>query len=1034
MKIKDAYQAILIAIFLIPTIGLKAQDLRFRHYSVEDGLSQSVVFDLMQARDGFLWLATQDGLNRFDGYEFEVFSNDPADSTTLSSNWISSLFEDEQGRLWVGTHGGGLNLLNRETGQFQSFRADPNDASSLPDDVVTDIVQDGSGEIWVSTYGGLARLNEEGDAFVVYRVDPERGAWLSTNRVLTLGVDVTGRLWVGTDLGGVYAYNEEENTFSAMALPGGVGDTSKDVILSLYSDPQGAMWVGTGGAGLFKLDLDGNVDGQWRASGPAPIPADRILAIARDTEGRLRVGTDGAGMGIVQEKEGHYLLHSNDPGNVQSLSGNTVNTIMTDRAGFLWLGTSGGGVNREYALELISADSQPAISRNDVRALYEAEDGSIWVGTDSGGLDHINIDGSVTSVRAPQLTHNAILKLDAGTNSTLWVSTAGGLNKLDLETGRIQSWYGNVNDPSALFDGRVFGVSLSKEESKVWVASWGGLHQLDLTTGRFTQFRHDASDETSLSNNRSISVLEDRRGRVWVGTLTGGLNRMDPGVPGFVRFTPNPLDDTSLSGDIVASIFEASDSTIWIGTTSGLNRYEENTSSFTRYTEATGLPNNTIYGILEDDQFNLWMSTNLGLAVLNPRTGAVRSFTTADGLQSNEFNQGAFHRAPTGELLFGGINGFNRFRPEQLLALGGERPELTAVSTSEMIWPVTGLTNLDEIVLRPGFGSLNIEFTSMDWRNPDENSFEFKMEGVDEEWQERTARQRFASWSLLPGGTHLLRIRTRGSGGAQASVERVLTVRVIPPLTDRLWFRLLIAMAILGTLSGAGYSWHVSRLAQIEKKQREQQEIHQRLMDSREHERLHMAQDLHDGAVQDLYGIRFKIQSGNEPDADAMVQDVITQLRQICGELRPPVLAPFGLKKAIKAHADSFAEREGVPTVHLSLDNDGQTIPEDVRLALYRVYQESMNNLLKHAEANQVTVVLSVNNASVELSIEDDGKGFSLPASWIELGRKDHFGLLGLSERVTALGAQLNVRTSPGSGTRIHVLVEDVNRASSLQP
>jgi len=1029
--------AIVVSLFWIP-VGrdAHAQEPRFKTFSVEHGLSQSAVYDMMRDRDGFLWLATQDGLNRYDGYQFEVFSHEPSDSTSLSADWISSLFEDTSGRIWVGTHGGGLNLFDKQTATFRAFRSEatnagslPDESGSIPDDIVTDIAQDGSGSIWIATYGGLARLKESNGpeiSFDVYTEDPDRGAWLQANRVLSLAVDGSGRLWAGTDLGGLHIYNEDDNTFSIVDIPGSDVDRSRKIILALCPDEDGSMWVGTGGAGIFHVNAEGEVTGQWLPENDNSELALRISSISRDGRGFLRVGTDGAGLGKMIPDSRTYRLAINRPADGQSLPNNTVNVTMTDDAGYFWVGTTGGGIAREFVVDQISSTTRPQISSNHVMALYESESGSIWVGTDSGGLEHIADDGSVDRFTAPRLTHNRVHGIHRGSNNTLWISTAGGLNRIDLNSKRIQTWTPELDNPATLFDARIFAVSEGVFSDYVWIATWGGLHRMTQDGQEILQIRNEPGDETSLSNNRVISVLEDSRGRVWAGTFGSGLNRMDPGFEGFAHFQLQENEPSSISGNIIASIFESADSTIWIGTEAGLNRYDEQTQFFERITVADGLPNNTIYGILEDDDHNLWLSTNAGLAAYEPSTGSVRTFTVADGLQSNEFNQGAFFRAPDGAMLFGGINGFNRFYPEQLRSLGRTAPALTALSTSRTSWPSTSLAGLSEVELRPGYGTLNVEFTTLDWRNPEGSSFEVKLEGVDEEWQQRSGAQRFVSWSRLPSGEFDLQIRTLGSDGTVSASEKLLSVRVIPPVTARLWFKLLIGMLILAGIVGSGYAWHLSRLVMIERKQREQQEVHQRLMEGRENERLHMAQDLHDGAVQDLYGIRYKIQSTKDSETDNMVLGVITQLRQICGELRPPVLAPFGLAKTIRAHADTFAEKDGAPALSVDLDSDGQSIPEDVRLALFRVYQESMNNVYKHAEASQVNVGLKLNSASVELSVEDNGKGFNLPDSWIELGRRDHFGLMGLSERVDALGAHLDVTSSPGNGTRIRVLVEDV--------
>ncbi|NNF04913.1 MAG: hypothetical protein HKN17_10655 [Rhodothermales bacterium] len=1038
-----ALSCVVVACALLRVPGAEARQgvpaPQFDRFSVEEGLSQSSVFALRQDSHGFLWVGTTGGLNRFDGTRFLTLGRAPLDTVRLSHDWIMALHEDAGRRLWIGTHGGGLNVLDLQTAEVRVYRADDGDPTSLPHDIVTDIVSTPEGTIWVSTYGGLARFDPDSARFDVWREESERAGSLPENNVLDLEVDSAGNLWLGTDLAGLYRFDAESEIFERVELVRSGSAGPADVILTLYAEPGGTLWAGTAGRGLFRVDSESGDVRRFGSADPGS-PESRILSITRDAAGALRIGTDGGGIGVVDEETGRIRMSP------ESLTHDVVEALLVDRTGQLWVGTTGGGLNRERRFDHLGTRTTPATASDHILALYEDRSGRLWIGSE-GGLDRIDLSTGErmhyhTGSR-PALASDRVMDIDPLLDGRLLLSTGGGLQVLDPGSGIVEGWTATAPVDEGLRDNRIITSAPSvSTPGRMWVGTWNGLHAMDLSTGSFEQIRHDPMDPASLSNNRIFALLEASDGTLWVGTMAGGLNRRRPDGSGFDRFAHAQGDSSSLSNDIVTLIHEGADGTIWVGTADGLNRFLPGRQAFRRYTTANGLPDNTIYGMTEDDAGRLWLSTNQGLAVLRPDDSAVFTFDVSDGLQSNEFNHGAVHRSDNGTMLFGGIAGVNRFHPDVVLPLTEPPVELTALATARRTWNPLVLPALDRIEMRPEDGALSFEFAALDFRNPAGNTYEVMLEGEDNAPQLRTADQRFGSYARLDGGDYRLRIGAASSTGVWNHEGVTIDLSVVPPFWATTWFRLLAALAILMAFSAVGLMLHRRRMREIEAERREEQEIHRRLMDSREAERLHLAQELHDGAVQDLYGIRFRLGAGPDgaestPPASAgdgapgspaseMVQEVITKLRQICGELRPPVLTPFGLERTLRSHADTVRERYPDLEIRLDLDADGQTLPEPVRIALFRVVQESINNVVKHAEATCVTVRLRLEGSSVDLSVEDDGKGFTPPRSWLELGRKDHFGLLGLSERVRAIGGRLDVRSAPGRGTNIHVHVPDV--------
>ena len=1014
----------------------------FKRITTEDELSQSAVYAIAQDRRGFMWFGTQDGLNRHDGYRFTVFQHDPLDSLSLSANWIAALHEDRHGALWVGTHGGGLNRYDPQTGHFTAYRHRPDDDASLAGDIVSAIYEDRDGALWIGTYNGLSRFDPGAGAFTTYRHDPADPTSLGSNRALVLAEDADGVLWVGTDEGGLNRLDRDTGQFTAYRHdPSDPTSLSADVILSLYADRAGTLWVGTAGGGLNRFDAATEAFTTYRNDPAAPtsLSHNRVLSIAEDADGVLWVGTDGGGLNRFDPQTERFTRLRHDPADTRSLAHDVVSSIFEDRAGTLWVGTAGGGLSKKARfLRYRHRPGAPnTLPNNPILAFHEDRAGRLWIGTDGGGLSQLDsADGRFTTYTHNQadpasLGSNRVMTVTEGRDG-LWIATSNGLDRLDPAAGRFTHFRHDPDDTTSLSDNRLFfAYEAPSEPGVLWVGTWDGLNRFDPETGQVTTYHVDPDDTTSLSNNRVISIHEDRAGMLWIGTFGGGLNRFDRATGVFVRFRHHPNDPHSLSHDIVASIYEDAAGTLWIGTAEGLNRFEPESGTFTRFTQRDGLPNNTIYGILEDDRGGLWMSTNKGLSRFDPLTETFTNYDLGDGLQSNEFSQGSYYKSPTGAFFFGGIKGFNHFHPDRLYRTAPPPVVLTAVGTDEE----------NEDLLPAGVEAVTIakdkvfsfEFATLDYANPAKNRYAFKLDGVDKDWHFRGADRRFATYPNLKGGTYTLRVRGANADGVWNDDGAALRVTVVPPFWETWWFRLLAATALLGALGSLAYAWHRVRIRRVERMRDERAEIQRRLTESREAERLFLAQELHDGAVQDLYGVRFNLEMlagafPDDEDADALsqgtdlVQDVIQKLRVICGDLRPPALAPFGLERAIRSHAERFEEAHPALRVSLDLTPDGQTLPDPVRLALYRVYQESMNNIAKHAEAQQVHVHLALGEAEVTLEIRDDGRGFVLPERWIELGRQEHYGLLGISERADALGGRLEVGSTPGAGTTVRVV------------
>ncbi len=1023
-------------------VSAAAQPARFRQLSLEDGLSQSTVMAALTDREGYLWLATEDGLNRYDGYGFTVFKHDPADPHSISDNYVIALHEGADGALWAGTSDGGLNRRDPETGRFAALRHDPGDPTSLSHDRVTAIVEDQEGTLWAATRGGgLNRFDRATGTFTHLRHDPADPRSLPSDELWALLVDRRGRLWVGTRGGGL-ARRDPDGGFTRLQHdPADPRSLPADDVLGLAEDADGHLWVGTFGGGLARFEGDGGGFTRFHhdPANPHSLSSDGVAAVLVDRRGDVWAGTWGAGLNRLDPATGRAERIAPDPADPRSLPDGYVRSLAEspDASALVWVGTvSGGAAVFNPAQERfghVRADGTPGgLVADYVRAFAEDAAGALWVGTRDGISRQDPETGRFETFthepgRSGSLPHSYVRALLTDRDGVTWAGTAAGLARYD-GAGTFTA-FPHADDPADANANRVYAL-LDGTDGLLWVGTRSGLYGFDRAAERFVR-RFTAADGAGgarLTDDEVIALAEGPTGVLWAGT-TGGLNRVDLGTGRVTRYRHDPADAASLSNDRVFSVLPTVGA-VWVGTNSGLNRLGPAAGRFRRYTEADGLPNGLVYGILQDGDGCLWLSTNRGLARFDSTSETFRPFDASDGLQSNEFNQGAFYRARNGGLLFGGISGYNRFDPAAI----ADNPHVPPVALTEFRVfdrPVEPERTADGAIrLGHDEGFFAFEFAALDFTNPSRNRYQYRLDGFETEWHEAGTR-RYVSYSNLDGGRYTFRVRGSNNDGVWNEDGLAVPLVVVPPYWETVPFRLGLALAVLLFGFGVAWAWQRGRMRIVERSRDEIAEAQRRLSEGREQERLHLARELHDGPVQDLYTAKLRLAlaaeaaglNGELRPVDEALGRVNAALRGICGELRPPALGPFGLAAALRSHADAL--RAAHPDLRLDLDlaADGQRLPEPVRLALFRIAQEALSNAARHASARSVRVTFTVDAETAALEVRDDGRGFRVPDRPLEGARSGGFGLLGMAERAEALGGRLVVASAPGRGTAVRVAV-----------
>lgn len=849
--------------------GAVDPDVKFDHITLRDGLSHNTVRGILQDRTGFLWFATEAGLNRWDGTRMGVFRHEPGDPCSLSDNFIWRILEDRDGFLWVATNEGGLDRFDRRTNRFHHFRSRRDDPGSLSDNNVQVLSEDPGGNIWAGTLnGGVSVLDRATGRFRRYLHREGDPRSIRSNQVIALLADRRGLIWVGTDRGLdlLDPRNGAARPVDWGELMPGAGVTAS--VQNLFEDSRGRVWVSTT-VGMGRLDQPNGLMMRIRAIDDPRLEGRQVMSM---TEEPADVFWMGGGFGLIRLGPGEETprFFTPDPYDKFSLSPGVILAVHADRAGNIWVGSNSSGVCKYSPLKWkfphVRYNPEPGkgLSHATVRCIFEDRRGVLWVGTLGGGLSVQAPDGTWGCLRnrpgdPSSLAWDHVSCVAEDGRGRLWVGTWGrGLDRFDPVRKNFEHFRNRPGDPSSL-GGDIVQAVLVDRAGRTWVGTEEGLDRFDEAGGSFVHFRSDPRDLASLSDNRiqSRALLEAPDGALWVGTWNG-LNRLDPFTGRCRRYFSDPNDPSGLSSNRVISLHLDRAGMLWIGTYGGgLCRMDPRTGRCTSFGIREGLPDDVVYAVLEDDRHEIWLSTNRGLSRFVAPQGTFRNYDEEDGLQSNQFFWGAAFRSVRGELFFGGINGFNRFFPGRIR----ENPvPPRIVLTGFRIFNVPVALPLDisvtpEIVLTHDQNFFTFEFAALDFVNPGKTRMEYMMEGLDTRWLSCGAERR-AAYTNLEGGEYVFRVRGANSDGVWNPRGAEIRVRIVPPWWKRPWLRvsaaLLVALALLVA--------YRQRICRIRAQQRKLEElVVQRTQELRfKHEELEKAYTVMRSANEELRGLNAK--------------------------------------------------------------------------------------------------------------------------------------------------------------------------------
>jgi len=833
---KGIFAFILLKILLFSNpLQSQTSNIRFDHICVEDGLSDNTVNCVYQDREGFIWYGTNDGLCRYDAYNFITYRNNPKDPKSLSDNVIYCITEDKNGRIVVGTRNGGINIMLNAKGNFKRLMHDPTISNSLSFNSVRTLLCDSKGQLWAGTLGGgLNKYIPQTDGFKTY--SNENGSGISDNFVYDLLEDTMGKLWVGVEGGVIDLFDTEKELFSHIEFEKNYTPTRQIFGKTLFSDSQGLLWVGTDGYGAYCYNKS---TGEFTHFEYSPhnkgISSNIISSFFEDKEENIWIGTDGSGISIYSKKTNSFSYLQNEGNNTGSLSTNAIYSIFESNTEMLWIGTFRGGVNiyDPYKYKFKHYTNDPAndhsLSYKPVLSIYEDRSHRIWIGTDGGGLNFFDVKKQefVRFIHDPTNTEgipsNVIKSIFEDSQGNFWLGTyAKGLVLFDRTTQRFKSYTHDPNNLQSIGHMNVWAI-YEDSYNQLWIGLMGGgLDRLNRETGEFEHFLFSETDPATISSNNIKTIFEDATKNLWVGTEGGGLNLFNRKTNTFKRYQNIEGINGCLSNNDVRALFQSLDGQLWVGTANGLCLLN-NDDTFITFTKNEGLPNNVINGIHEDNNGRLWISTNGGLSCYTPTTNTFRNYSTSDGLQANDFNYTASLKSTTGDLYFGGSNGFNVFNPDRI----ADNPfEAKIAFTDFMLFDKTvqpgdtinkkiilvdAINNLKKITLSHKENIFTINFAGVHYSAPDRNKYQYMLEGFDQNWISTSSKKRFATYMNLSHGEYIFRVKASNSDGLWTAEEKQLLIKVLPPYWKTWWFRFITLALLTGLVIGI-YRWRVNIL------------------------------------------------------------------------------------------------------------------------------------------------------------------------------------------------------------------------------
>ncbi len=778
-------------------------------------ISQNTILSIHKDKFGFIWFGTQDGLNRYDGFKFDVFKFSKNNNYSLPSNYIQTISEDKDGNLWLGTRTDGISKFRIYDRKFINYQHSTKDKESLSSNKINQVLVDKKGNLWVATDRGLNLFISKSEKFKHFLHNSSDKNTLSSSNIISIFEDSESNLWVGTD-NGLNLLNSNTGKWTRFSDKRS-GHQDNNYINTIIEDDLKQLWAGTyEGLNLINKSngefIPFSIDPEKKSS----YKINPVFTLARADKHKLWIGSNTTLQ--LFDTEIKKNISFEDRQQSESLIPNDgVYSLLHDNSGILWVGTASQGIfkydsNISYFEPYKFSTFSTPSAKNIIRGIAEDKKGNLFLATDAG-LDYFDrLKGSLKTYyhenkNQYSLTSDYTTKvLINKTNEGVWVGTAGnGLDYLDLRTGKFKH-YKAGNKATEINNYGIYAL-LEDKNGKIWIGTdGGGVNVYDPKTKRFTKYLHDEKNAATICDNSINYLYEDKSGRIWISGYNNGISIFDPDSQ---RFSHLNTSNSKISSNNCSVVFEDSKGYIWIGSMDkGLNKFDPKSKTFKSFNEDNGLINNTINFINEDDMGYIWLSTNMGIVRFDPKMDIYRNFAKRNGLKSMEFNVASGIKLQNGDLALGNINGFNIINPEELSS-NQNKPKVVLTSLEILNKEVQigqkksplkeSLLIADEITLEHKQSVFTLSFAALDYSIPENNNYAYKLEGFDEDWN-YVGKERKATYTNLDPGTYVFRVIASNNNNIWNKDGVSIRITINPPYWMTWWFRIFIVLFLVGLI------------------------------------------------------------------------------------------------------------------------------------------------------------------------------------------------------------------------------------------
>ncbi|MDW7694131.1 two-component regulator propeller domain-containing protein [Flammeovirgaceae bacterium SG7u.111] len=821
LKVKNTLLLVFIILTSQPLFSQKSKPaIPFKHFTVAQGLSHNFTKCTFQDSNGIIWVATEGGINKFDGYDFRVFEFDSEDPKSVSHNNILDIDSDSKGDLWFCSWGGGISVMDLKTERFTRILNDSTDKTNLPTNFIYSLYRDSQSRMWACTVAGLALINDS-----TYQIEkhykhiPNNPASLKENKIRCVAEGEPGKLWVATIGGGLLSFDIEGEKFEEVGL--GKTSSGKEKVYSLLYDDQQRLWVGTWDDGLFLIDKDGVITNFLHdETRDNSLLNNQVWSIGKDANGKIWVGTD-SGISIYNEEGNVFFNYPSVPFDPKSLNASAIRDIFLDKENRVWVSTVGGGVNlydQHFAdfKHFYNIPDVNSISYHSVNSIICDTNDNLWIVTDGGGLNYYDrstdefLHFSHNSKSGSSIAGNKIKTIFEDSNNNMWLGFwANGIDRYDKKNRKLTHFEhqeGNIKTPN---NNNVFDFA-EDNKGDIWIATFGGgLNKYDPKSGNFEYIIPEKNKSITLSYS-NIRILDYYEGKLYIGQENGFIDILDVETHEVLANIPlkgrqgNNYEPMSMKRD------KAGD--LWVGTQGGgLWKFDEEILSFSKkFKSEKETYNNYIYSIEIDKNGLFWMGTNNGISTFDPLTGKMTSYGVERGVQGYQFNRQSSHLLNTGELVFGGANGFNIFHPDSIKPYLNYFPVVFSKFelfnkevTFEKGSPLkTTINTTSSITLNYKQSLFSITYASLNYSSVENVNYAYRLKGfVDESWQ-YVGNERKATYSNLSPATYEFEVGIVDNDGIGVTNIRNLKIDVLPPWWLTWWFKFISISLLVSVFVG----------------------------------------------------------------------------------------------------------------------------------------------------------------------------------------------------------------------------------------